>query len=109
MLRRMRGRPLTLVLLALGSVLGALAPSTAAAASFLHAGPAAGPSALPQILDSGGREALLKGVNVDGLVDYFQPSLVPPYPTAPSAYAQEACPADNPAVEGVDVCQYDFA
>jgi endoglycosylceramidase len=108
MLRHTRGRLTALALLALGSALGALAPSTAAAASFLHVGPAAGPSALPQILDSGAREVLLKGVNVDGLVDYFQPSLAPPYPIAPSAYAQEACPPDDPAVEGVDVCQYDF-
>jgi endoglycosylceramidase len=79
-----------------------------AALTFLHAGPAGGPSALAQIVDPGGRQVLLKGVNVDGLVDYFQEDLAPPYPTAPSAYARGACPADNANVEGVDVCKYDF-
>ncbi len=52
---------------------------------------------------------LLKGVNADGLVDYFRPDLKAPYPTPPAAYARGACPADDPTVEGVDICQYDFS
>src|SRR5437870_10658217 len=78
-------------------------------ASFLHVGAVGGPAALPQILDSGGRAVLLKGVNADGLVDYFRPDLSPPYPTSPSSYSSGACPPDDPTVEGVDICQYDFS
>jgi endoglycosylceramidase len=80
-----------------------------AAPSFLRTGPAGGPSALAQIVDPGGRQVLLKGVNIDGLVDYFQEGLMPPYPATPSAYARGACPADDTNVEGVDVCKYDFS
>jgi hypothetical protein len=97
------------VALALGAALCAGAGAAYGAASFLRAGPAGGPAALPQILDSGGREVLLKGVNVDGLVDYFRADLMPPYPAARSSYAGGACPPDDPTVEGVDVCQYDFS
>jgi endoglycosylceramidase len=76
---------------------------------FVSVGPAGGPSGLAQIVDPAGRQVLLKGVNVDGLVDYFRPDLRSPYPTASSAYAGGACPTDDPTVEGVDVCQYDFS
>jgi endoglycosylceramidase len=100
---------LAVALFALGSLLGVLAPSALAAPSFLRVGPAGGPAAVPQILDSAGREVLLKGVNADGLVDYFRPDLVAPYPSSPAAYAGGACPADDPSVEGVDICQYDFS
>jgi endoglycosylceramidase len=96
-------------LVALGALLGAVTGTAQAAPSFLHVGPAGGPSGLAQIIDAGGREELLKGVNADGLVDYFRPDLARSYPSAPAAYKRGACPPDDPTVEGVDVCQYDFA
>src|ERR1700682_1629368 len=96
-------------LLAIGLALGAIASSAQAAVSFLHVGPAGGPAALPQIADPGGREVLLKGINADGLVDYFRADLMPPYPNAPASYSNGACPPDDPTVEGVDICQYDFS
>jgi endoglycosylceramidase len=89
--------------------LGVSASQAAASLPFLGVGAAGGPSRLSQIVDSSGREVLLKGVNVDGLADYYREDLRPPYPTAPSAYAKGACPADDPTVEGVDVCSYDFS
>jgi endoglycosylceramidase len=85
------------------------APGAAATPPFLSVGPAAGPSGVAQIVDPGGREVLLKGVNVDGLVDYFRPDLARSYPISPSAYKGGACPRDDPSVEGVDVCSYDFS
>jgi endoglycosylceramidase len=105
----MRSRALVAAIVGLGAALGAGSSSAHAAAPFLHAGSVGGPSALPQILDSSGREVLLKGVNVDGLVDYYQSGLAVPYPTSPRAYSSGACPADDSAVEGVDVCRYDFS
>jgi endoglycosylceramidase len=87
----------------------ACASAAQATLTFLRAGPSGGPSSLAQIVDPSGREVLLKGVNVDGLVDYFQNGLAAPYPTAPGAYARGACPTDDPNVEGVDVCKYDFS
>ena len=110
-----RCRVFTLALVALGCAFGLTAPFSQAAAtqlpspSFLHVGPVGGPAGLPQIVDSGGRAVLLKGVNADGLVDYFRPDLIPPYPTGPTAYAGGACPPDDTTVEGVDICQYDFS
>ena len=98
-----------MALTALSFALGAIASSTQAATAFLHVGPAGGPAALPQIIDSGGREVLLKGVNADGLVDYFRSDLMPPYPSTPASYSNGACPPDDPTVEGVDICQYDFS
>ncbi|TMK40280.1 MAG: glycoside hydrolase family 5 protein [Actinobacteria bacterium] len=83
--------------------------------SFLRVGPASGPSNLPQIVDQGGRPVLLRGVNVDGIVDYWLPDpnatdgLRTPYPIDPAAYAGGACPPDEPAVEGVRVCDFDFS
>jgi endoglycosylceramidase len=105
----MRSRGFVVALVALGSALGLMAPSVRAAGSFLHVGLAGGPAALPQIVDPGGREVLLKGVNADGLVDYFRPDLIPPYPSAPASYSDGECPPEEPAVEGVDICQYDFS
>jgi endoglycosylceramidase len=109
MLCAMGSRALCVALVALASALGALAPPVAAAASFLHVGAAGGPASLPQIIDSNGRQVLLKGVNADGLVDYFRPDLKTPYPTAPASYANGGCPPDDTTVEGVDICQYDFS
>jgi endoglycosylceramidase len=109
MLWHMRREVLALAAVVLCCALGALGPSAQAAPSFLRAGPAGGPAALAQIVDAGGREVLLKGVNVDGLVDYFRPDLVAPYPSSPASYSSGACPADDPTVEGVDICQYDFS
>jgi endoglycosylceramidase len=109
-----RGAFALAALAASGSGLGATVPSAGAATSplpspsFLHVGPVGGPAALPQIVDSGGREVLLKGVNADGLVDYFRPDLKTPYPSDPASYADGACPPDDATVEGVDICQYDF-
>src|SRR4051812_13936448 len=76
--------------------------------TYLHAGPAAGPSGLPQIVDQRGRAVLLKGANADGIVDYWREDLKPPYPTDPSAYANRRCPPDDPSVEGVMICDFDF-
>lgn len=81
----------------------------AMALSFLHAGPPAGPSALPQILDASDRQVMLKGVNADGLVDYWRKDLRTPYPTDPAAYDGGACPPDDPSVEGVPLCDFDAA
>jgi endoglycosylceramidase len=83
-------------------------PVTAPAQSFLHAGAPGGPAALAQIRDSRERPVLLKGVNVDGIVDYFRDDLRPPYPGDPASYSGGACPPDDPTVEGVVLCEADF-
>jgi endoglycosylceramidase len=78
--------------------------------TFLAVGRAAGPSGLPQVVDANGRTVLLRGVNVNGLEDYWQNSATPlatPYPTSTSAYAGGACPPRNPAVESMAVCWFD--
>jgi endoglycosylceramidase len=104
-----RGVP-AVALAALVIRLGTSAASSAAATlPFLAVGPAAGPSGVAQIVDPAGREVLLKGVNVDGLVDYFRPDLTQSYPISSSAYKGGRCPRDDPTVEGVDVCFYDFS
>ena len=87
---------------------GALSSAPDRLLSFLHAGPASGPSQLAQIVDERGREVLLKGVNVDGLTDYFRTDLRTPYPVDPAAYANGACPRDDPSVEGVVFCSLDL-
>ncbi len=76
---------------------------------FLHVGSTGGPSQVSQIVDEHGRQVLLRGVNVDGLVDYWRSDLRTPYPIDPSRYAGGACPRDDPTVEGVVLCQHDFA
>ena len=75
--------------------------------SFLHVG-RTGSDGLRQIVDSRGRTVLLRGVNIDGLVDYWKPSLRPPYPSSPSAYRGHRCAPDDPAVEGVPICWFDL-
>jgi endoglycosylceramidase len=75
--------------------------------SFLHVG-AVGSNGLHQIVDAHGRTVLLRGVNIDGIVDYWKPSLKPPYPSDPAAYRHHRCPADDPHVEGVPICWFDL-
>ncbi|HWB66379.1 MAG TPA: cellulase family glycosylhydrolase [Mycobacteriales bacterium] len=117
-MRRLR----LLAIVAAGAVLAAMPWSSAAGHAkhhaatsgtsgrpleFLHVG-AMGSDGLPQIVDQAGRSVLLRGVNVDGLVDYWRPDLRPPYPTGPSAYRHGRCPPDDPTVEGVPICRFDF-
>jgi endoglycosylceramidase len=75
--------------------------------TFLHVG-AVGSDGLHQIVDAAGRSVLLRGVNIDGLVDYWKPSLRPPYPSNPSAYRHHRCPPDDRHVEGVPICWFDL-
>ena len=98
----------SLVLLAPG---GATARSTsgATAPQFLHVGSVGGPAGVPQIVDGQGRQVLLRGVNVDGLVDYYRHDLRVSYPITPARYAGGACPRDDPSVEGVVLCRRDLA
>jgi endoglycosylceramidase len=86
----------------------ALAPAPDRALSFLHVGAAAGPAGLPQLVDEQGREVLLRGVNVDGVVDYYRTDLQTPYPNDPSAYTGGLCPPDDTSVEGVRICDFDL-
>jgi endoglycosylceramidase len=86
-----------------------LPPDPPRSLSFLHVGPDSGPAGLRQIVDANGRVTLLKGVNVDGIVDYWRKDLGLSYPTGPAAYAGGACPPDDPSVEGVRICDFDFA
>lgn len=83
-------------------------PVAAPAQTFLHVGAVGGPAGLSQIHDSHGRTVLLKGVNVDGIADYFREDLRPPYPSDPAAYTGSGCPANDSTVEGVVLCGYDF-
>ena len=93
-------------------LISALAPAAHAADgpgfSFLRVGRIGGPSGVHQIVDARGRQVLLRGVNVDGLVDYYRPDLRISYPIDPARYARGACPADDPRVEGVVLCMRDF-
>src|SRR5919202_853570 len=91
-------------------------PASARELSFLRVGRPMPGTEVPRIVDSYGRTVLLKGVNVDGLVDYWDADekhppppekLKPPYPSDPARYANGACPPDNPRVEGVVVCRFD--
>jgi hypothetical protein len=75
--------------------------------TFLRVGPT-GSDGLRQIVDAYGRSVLLRGVNIDGLVDYWQPSLRAPYPSTPAAYRGHRCPHDDPHVEGVPICWFDL-
>jgi len=84
------------------------APEPPRQIELLKVGPVSGPTGLRQIVDQHGRQVLLRGMNVDGLVDYYQPSLRPPYPSSQALYSHHRCPADDPAVEGVVLCWFDF-
>ena len=95
------------VLLAPGGVT-ALSTFRAPGLEFLHVGSAGGPAGVHQIVDGQGRQVLLRGVNVDGLVDYYRPDLRVSYPIASARYAGGACPQDDPSVEGVVLCERDF-
>src|SRR5947209_3264052 len=105
----------TAILMVFSSVLLAPAGATAFSTSgalpleFLHAGPVGGPADVHQIVDRKGRQVLLRGVNVDGLADYYRSDLRISYPIAPARYAGGACPRDDRSVEGVVVCERDFA
>ena len=87
----------------------AVRPSASAPLQFLHTGPVGGIAHIAQIADPQGRQVLLRGVNVDGLVDYWRADLKRSYPVSSSAYAHRACPRDDPSVEGAVLCQRDFA
>jgi endoglycosylceramidase len=125
---RLRGLPALLVVVAAlaasavgGPVLGAATSRVADAAMSSHHGSAA-PSGRPlrflhvahrrdglaQIVDTSGRSVLLRGVNIDGIVDYWKPSLHTPYPTRRAAYRHGRCPRDDEHVEGVPICSFDF-
>jgi endoglycosylceramidase len=94
-------------------------PSPPRTLGFLHVGPISGPSGLHQVVDQYNRDVLLKGVNVDGITDYFrggalaagQPignKLDNPYSFLPSDYAAGLCVPDVKEVEGVPLCATDF-
>ncbi len=87
----------------------ALAPPASAPSQYLHVGPVGGVVGARQIVDPQGRQVLLRGVNVDGLVDYWRPDLRISYPVATSRYVGKACPRDDPKVEGAVLCRLDFA
>lgn len=78
--------------------------------SFLHVGSSGGAGGLAQILDTQDRSTLLRGVNLNGLEDYYSNSSTPTavaYPTDPGAYANGRCPVRNHAVESMAVCDFD--
>ncbi|MDX6220440.1 MAG: hypothetical protein QOJ48_2121 [Frankiales bacterium] len=97
----------------LGCLLATLAvPAHAAtpppALQFLHVGAVAGSAGLPQVVDESGRSVVLRGVNVNGLVDYWTKGLTPPYPTGPQEYADGRCPADSAVTTAVPLCESDL-
>jgi hypothetical protein len=75
---------------------------------FLHVGPSSGPSGLAQVIDESGRSIILRGVNVNGLVDYWTPTLTPPYPVDSRSYARGACPRDSTLTTAVPLCERDL-
>jgi len=62
-----------------------------------------------QVVDASGRTVTLRGVNANGLVDYWRSDLTAPYPIAPKAYADGRCPADDPRTAAVPLCESDLA
>jgi hypothetical protein len=100
------------LLLALPLLGALLVPLRAEAATtepqFLRVGAASGPAGLPQVLDESGRSVILRGINVNGLVDYWTKDLRPPYAIAASAYANGRCPADNAVTTAVPLCERDL-
>lgn len=99
----------TALLLSTPAAPGGARALTRASPGFLHVGPVGGPAGVHQIYDAHGRQVLLRGVNVDGLIDYYRPDLRRSYPVDPARYARGGCPPDDPAVEGVVLCRRDFA
>ncbi|HKP91371.1 MAG TPA: cellulase family glycosylhydrolase [Thermoleophilaceae bacterium] len=106
-----------LTIAALGLALLGAAPASARELSFLRAGQPMPGTEVPRIVDSYKRTVLLKGVNVDGIVDYWDADeahppppekLKPPYPNDPARYANGSCPKNNRRVEGVVACKFDF-
>jgi endoglycosylceramidase len=93
---------LALVLMA-GS---ARAQAPAPRLEYLHVAPGAD---LPQVVDESGRTVILRGVNVNGLVDYWTPDLRPNYPVAPKAYERGACPHDSSLTTAVPLCERDLS
>jgi endoglycosylceramidase len=75
--------------------------------TFLHVG-RTGSDGLKQIVDAHGRTVLLRGVNIDGIVDYWKPSLRPPYADRPAPYRHHRCEPDDRHVEGVPICWFDL-
>jgi endoglycosylceramidase len=102
---------MTALLLTLGlcAAASALTPPASTPLEYLHAGAVGGVAGVRQIVDAHGRQVLLRGVNVDGLVDYWRPDLRVSYPISPARYVHGACPRDDPKVEGAVLCRRDFA
>ena len=75
------------------------------ALDFLHVEQRPG---LAQIVDQHHRTVILRGVNVNGLVDYWTPRLTPPYPIGPDDYADGRCPTDSTVTTAVPVCEHDL-
>lgn len=85
------------------------APPSSAPLQFLHVGALGGAAGVRQLVDSRGRQVLLRGVNVDGLVDYWRPDLRRSYPIDPARYGGHGCPRDDPTIEGTVLCRHDFS
>ena len=77
----------------------------AAGPGFLHVGSVGGRA---QLLDEAGRTVTLRGVNANGLVDYWRSDLRPPLPEDPASY-RSSCPADSPRTAAVPLCEQDLA
>ena len=78
--------------------------------SFLQVEPAATAGGLPRIVDELHREVLLRGVNVNGLEDYYQDSPHPldvVYPTTRAAYSHGRCPRASTAIQTAPLCEFD--
>jgi endoglycosylceramidase len=73
---------------------------------FLHVAPRA--DGLPQVVDGSGRTVILRGVNVNGLVDYWTKDLRPPYPIGPAGYDRGHCPSDSTVTTAVPLCERDL-